>query len=249
MTNEAGRGHLSPFGRGADHALGQRARAARPVDERLADLQRPSRALSRLEVRLRRSDPGDGRGGARTASRRASPRSSATHFDTTGVFGLERRCRRRLREPRLSVVGDAARLSRPRHGPALAFLLRLALPVQRARLSRSGASAAAISGAISRPRAKSSSISAPRSASMRGSGSRRRGGQALQRAAEARLSRRRAGASAADAADRARHVARHGRGLSRLCSKSSAAGRRRAPSISSPRAASCSSSSCISSWC
>ena len=32
-------------------------------------------------------------------------------FDTTGVFGLSRRRRKRLRGPRLSVVGDAARLS------------------------------------------------------------------------------------------------------------------------------------------
>ena len=42
----------------------------------------------------------------------------------------------------------------------------------------------------------------------------RRGGQALQRAAEARLSHRGARASAADAGDRPRHVAGHGRGLS-----------------------------------
>ena len=42
---------------------------------------------------------------------------------------------------------------------------------------------------------------------------RRRGGQALQRAAEARLSHRGARASAADARDRSRHVAGHGRGL------------------------------------
>src|SRR5262245_45963865 len=42
----------------------------------------------------------------------------------------------------------------------------------------------------------------------------RRRGQALQRAAEARLSRRGARASAADALDRPRHVAGHGRRLS-----------------------------------
>ena len=50
-----GRGHLSPFRRGAGHALDQRAGAARTVDERPANLQRPSRALSRLEVRFRRA--------------------------------------------------------------------------------------------------------------------------------------------------------------------------------------------------
>ena len=44
---------------------------------------------------------------------------------------------------------------------------------------------------------------------------------------------RRVRAAAADAGDGARHVARHGCGLSRSCSTFSAAGNRRAPSISS----------------
>ena len=64
----------------------------------------------------------------------------------------------------------------------------------------------------------------------------RRRGQALQRSAKAQLSRRCAGASAADAGDRAGHVAGHGRRLPHPARCASAAGRRRAPSISSRRA-------------
>ena len=57
------------------------------------------------------------------------------NIDTTGLFGLAYDERRRLRDQRLSLVGDVARPSRSRHRAALALLLRLALRHQRARLS------------------------------------------------------------------------------------------------------------------
>ena len=159
------------------------------------------------------------------------------------------RCRRRLRRPRLSLVVDAARPSRPRHGPALAFLLRLALPVQRARLSavepRQRPSPA-------RSRADGRRAQAYRRLDRRACAAQipqRRGGQALQRAAEAHLSLRRADPSAADAAHRARHVAGHGRGLPLPARhvRRPADGAHHPLHLGEP--ASCCSSSCISSWC
>ena len=152
---------------------------------------------------------------------------------------------RQSQDQGLSLVGDAAGPSRPRHRAALAFLLRLGLRHQRDRLFHLEPLKRA---SPARPRARasgSSSMSAHRSGSIfRLALSQRRRGEALQRASEARLSRRGAGAAAAHAADRACHVARHGRRLSRSCSTCSAAGSRRGPSISSLRA----SSSC-SWWC
>ena len=73
----------------------------------------------------------------------------------------------------------------------------------------------------------------------------RRRGQALQRPAEAHLSRRDLRAAAAGRAHRPHHVAGDGRAFPGW-SRCSAAGRRRGPSTSSAAAASCSSSS--STW-
>ena len=163
------RGHLSAFGPGADHALDQRAGAARAADERLADLQRPSGALSRRQKSnfddpILAMQPMTAWRQGRTASPRCSAGSSTppacSGSPATRTSGYER--------PRLPLVGDAARLSRPATGAALALLLRLAVRHQRPGLSAVEPRAAGISAATSRrPAKRRSSISAPRSPSMR----------------------------------------------------------------------------------
>ena len=92
-------------------------------------------------------------------------------FDTTGVFGLAGDEDERLRRSRLSLVGDAARPSRPVDGAALAFLLRLAVSLQRAGLSAVEPRQRASPPRPRADRPRTSSISAPRSPSMPGSNS------------------------------------------------------------------------------
>ena len=117
---------LPAHGAGAHHPLGQRRLHHLPDPQRAADLQRPPGALLGREVGFRRSAAQHER--AQRRGRRAGRRDKifGKTFDTTGVPRLVLHGRPTA-GARLPVVDDGADLPRPRHRPALALLLRLAV--------------------------------------------------------------------------------------------------------------------------
>src|SRR5262245_5804794 len=115
------------------------------------------------------------------------------------------------------MVGDPSRTSQSLHGTALAFLLRLAVPFQWARVSpvESGERASS-----SRPFPIWQRAQADRhlySGTLKAEIPEGRGGEAIQRSAEARLSRRGPYSVTTDATYGPRHVAGNGRRLPLSC--------------------------------